>query len=230
MSSANPQEIAKFNAIASRWWDVEGEMRPLHDLNPARVAYIARQHSLDGARVLDVGCGGGILSEALAREGAAVTGIDAAEKAIKVAKLHAMDQELSIDYQQKTVEQLAQESPQPFDLICCLEMLEHVDHPDQVIASFGSLLKPGGVLVLSTLNRNPLAFAGGIVAAEYVLKLLPKGTHEYAKFIKPSELDAALRAADLTLTDVRGLHYNPLTRQATTGGKPRINYLATARK
>ncbi len=229
--SADPAELDKFNRLASRWWDPQGESRPLHELNPARFAYIgSHARCQSGTRVLDVGCGGGILSETLARTGAEVTAIDLAEKALQVARLHAMEQELEIDYRLQGVDELADERPEHFDVVTCMEMLEHVPEPAAIIQACARALKPGGWLFLSTLNRNPASFALGIVAAEYLLGLLPRGTHEYARFIRPSELDRMLRQAGLELVDVSGLHYNPLSRRARVGGPPRINYLAAARK
>lgn len=231
LTGADPAELDKFNRLAARWWDPQGESRPLHDLNPARFSYIcSRAHCQPGQRILDVGCGGGILSEALARTGAAVTAIDLAEKPLQVARLHAMEQGLDIDYRLESVQQLAEAQPEQFDTVTCLEMLEHVPEPGAIIQACAQALKPGGWLFLSTLNRSPASFALGIVAAEYVLGLLPRGTHEYARFIRPSELAEWLNAAGLELVDISGLHYNPLTRKARVGGQPRINYLAAARK
>ena len=226
----NPVETAKFDKLASRWWDKNGESRPLHDLNPARLNYIVDHVALNGARVLDVGCGGGILSEALAAAGAEVTGIDLAPRVLEVARLHLHETGVQVDYREISVESLAAEMPAIFDAVTCMEMLEHVPDPGSVIAACATLLKPGGRLFLSTLNRTPQAFATAIVGAEFVAGLLPRGTHHYAQFIRPSELAATLRAAGLELEDVSGLAYSPLTRRAWVTSSPAVNYLACARK
>jgi 2-polyprenyl-6-hydroxyphenyl methylase/3-demethylubiquinone-9 3-methyltransferase len=229
-ANADPRELAKFDALAARWWDPNGESRPLHDLNPARLNYVAGRVTLKGARVLDVGCGGGILSEALARSGANVTGIDLAPRVLEVARLHLHESGLSVDYREIGVEALAAESPGAFGAITCMEMLEHVPDPGSVIAACAALLEPGGRLFLSTLNRTPQAFIAAIAGAEYLLNLLPRGTHHHAQFIRPSELAEALRAAGLELEDVSGLAYNPFSRRARVGGSTRVNYLACAVK
>lgn len=223
-------ETAKFDRLASRWWDPNGESRPLHDLNPVRLAYVAGRVSLRGARVLDVGCGGGLLSEALAVAGAEVTAIDLAPGVLDVARLHLYESNLTVDYREISAEALAAQQPGSFDAITCMEMLEHVPDPGSVIEACARLLKPGGRWFASTLNRTPQAFALGIVGAEYLLRLLPRGTHHYRQFIKPSEMAAALRAADLTLEDLRGLEYNPLTRRARLVSSVAINYLICATK
>jgi 2-polyprenyl-6-hydroxyphenyl methylase/3-demethylubiquinone-9 3-methyltransferase len=223
-------ETAKFDRLASRWWDPNGESRPLHDLNPARLGYVAERVMLKGSRVLDVGCGGGILSEALARAGAQVTAIDLAPRVLEVARLHLFESKLSVDYREISVENLAAEAPASFDAITCMEMLEHVPDPASVVGACATLLKPGGRLFLSTLNRTPLAFAAAIAGAEYALNLLPRGTHHYAQFIKPSELAAALRMANLELEDLSGLAYNPYTRRARVTKNTQVNYLACALK
>ena len=223
-------ELDKFNALANRWWDPEGPQKPLHALNPARLGYVRDRTTLRGARVLDVGCGAGLLSEALAREGAQVTAIDLAPDLIKIAKLHRLESGVEVDYRLTPVEALADEMPGAFDAIVCMEMLEHVPDPGAIIAACATLLKPGGHLFLSTLNRTPAAFALAIVGAEYVARLLPKGTHQYRDFIKPSELGAWLRAADLELEDVSGLIYDPLRHSARVGGRTDVNYLACALK
>ena len=223
-------ELDKFNALANRWWDPEGPQKPLHALNPARLGYVRDRTTLRGARVLDVGCGAGLLSEALAREGAQVTAIDLAPDLIKIAKLHRLESGVEVDYRLTPVEALADEMPGAFDAIVCMEMLEHVPDPGAIIAACATLLKPGGHLFLSTLNRTPAAFALAIVGAEYVARLLPKGTHQYRDFIKPSELGAWLRAADLELEDVSGLIYDPLRHSARIGGRTDVNYLACAVK
>jgi 2-polyprenyl-6-hydroxyphenyl methylase/3-demethylubiquinone-9 3-methyltransferase len=223
-------ELDKFNALANRWWDPQGPQKPLHALNPARLAYVRNRIALRGARVLDVGCGAGLLSEALAREGADVTAIDLAPDLIKVAKLHRLESGVQVDYRLSAVEALAEEMPGTFDAIACMEMLEHVPDPASVIAACAALLKPGGRLFLSTLNRTPAAFALAIVGAEYVARMLPKGTHQYRDFIKPSELAAWLRAAGLVLEDVSGLIYDPLRHTARVGSRTDVNYLACAAK
>lgn len=223
-------ETAKFDRLAARWWDRDGESRPLHDLNPARLNYIAQRTPLRGMRVLDVGCGGGILSEALARAGAVVTGIDLAPRVLEVARLHLHESGAQVDYREIAVESLAAELPATFDAIACMEMLEHVPDPGSVIESCACLLKPGGRLFVSTLHRTPLAFGAAIVGAEYVANLLPRGTHQYAQFIRPSELASALRAAGLQLEDISGLAYSPLTRAARIVPNVQVNYLACAHK
>ncbi len=223
-------ETAKFDRLASRWWDPDGESRPLHDLNPVRLGYIAGRVALKGARALDVGCGGGLLSEALARSGATVTAIDLAPAVLDVARLHLFESALEVDYRELSVEALAQEIPATFDVVTCMEMLEHVPDPASVVRACATLLKPGGKLFLSTLNRTPLAFGAAILAAEHVLRLLPRGTHHYAQFLKPSEIARDLRAAGLLLEDLSGIAYNPLTRKAWLGGSVAVNYLACARK
>lgn len=223
-------ELDKFNALANRWWDPEGPQKPLHALNPARLGYVRDRTTLRGARVLDVGCGAGLLSEALAREGAQVTAIDLAPDLIRIAKLHRLESGVEVEYRLTPVETLADEMTGAFDAIVCMEMLEHVPDPGAIIAACATLLKPGGRLFLSTLNRTPAAFALAIVGAEYVARLLPKGTHQYRDFIKPSELGAWLRAADLELEDVSGLIYDPLRHSARVGGRINVNYLACARK
>ncbi|WP_257388933.1 bifunctional 2-polyprenyl-6-hydroxyphenol methylase/3-demethylubiquinol 3-O-methyltransferase UbiG [Tahibacter caeni] len=223
-------ETAKFDRLASRWWDPDGESRPLHDLNPVRLAYVAERVSLRGARVLDVGCGGGLLSEALAAAGADVTAIDLAPGVLDVARLHLYESGLKVDYREISAEALAEQQPGSFDAITCMEMLEHVPDPASIVDACTRLLKPGGRWFASTLNRTPQAFALGIVGAEYLLRLLPRGTHHYRQFIRPSELAAALRASGLELDDLRGLEYNPLTRRARLVDSVAVNYLASARK
>ncbi|MHB8447057.1 MAG: bifunctional 2-polyprenyl-6-hydroxyphenol methylase/3-demethylubiquinol 3-O-methyltransferase UbiG [Rudaea sp.] len=232
MNAANVSsvETAKFDRLASRWWDTDGESRPLHDLNPARLNYITERVALKGARALDVGCGGGILSESLARAGAQVTGIDLAPRVLEVARLHLHESGLQVEYREIAVEALAAEIPGAFDAVTCMELLEHVPDPGSVVAACAKLLKPGGRLFLSTLNRTPLAFGAAIAAAEYALNLLPRGTHRYAQFIRPSELAAALRENGLVLEDLSGLAYNPLTHRARVVKNVQVNYLACACK
>jgi 2-polyprenyl-6-hydroxyphenyl methylase/3-demethylubiquinone-9 3-methyltransferase len=223
-------ELDKFGALANRWWDPEGPQKALHALNPARLGYVAQRTQLKGAEVLDVGCGAGLLSEALAVEGAQVTGLDLAPELIKVAKLHRLETGVGVDYRLQSVESLAVEMPGRFDAITCMEMLEHVPDPAAIIQACAALLKPGGRLFLSTLNRTPAAFALAIVGAEYVARILPKGTHQYRDFIKPSELAAWLRWAELRLEDVSGLMYEPWRNAARVIERTDVNYLACARK
>ena len=223
-------ELDKFGALANRWWDPEGPQKALHALNPVRLQYVKQRVTLRDATVLDVGCGGGLLSEALAKEGANVTALDLAPELIKVAKLHRLESGVAVDYRLQSVEALVAEQPGSFDAITCMEMLEHVPDPSAIIAACASLLKPGGQLFLSTLNRTPAAFALAIVGAEYVARLLPKGTHHYQDFIKPAELAAWLRDAGLQLQDVSGLAYEPWRNGARIIGRTDVNYLASARK
>jgi 2-polyprenyl-6-hydroxyphenyl methylase/3-demethylubiquinone-9 3-methyltransferase len=220
-------ERDKFSALASHWWDAEGPCRTLHDINPCRYDYVAAQVNLDGAHVVDIGCGGGIFSEALARGGAHVTAIDAAQELIEVARRHAAAQATPVHYEAVTAEQLAARQAGHFDVVTCLELIEHVPDPDSLIEACATLLKAGGVLVISTLNRNAASYLLGVVMAEYVLKLVPRGTHDYMQFIRPAELAAMARAAGLTTRDVRGMHYDPLTRRARLCATPSVNYLAT---
>ncbi|MDT8322393.1 MAG: bifunctional 2-polyprenyl-6-hydroxyphenol methylase/3-demethylubiquinol 3-O-methyltransferase UbiG [Xanthomonadales bacterium] len=218
-------EQHKFDAIASGWWDPEGPFRPLHELNPARLRFISDRCTLDGAEVVDVGCGGGILAESMARQGARVTGIDVAPRVLATAKLHLHESGLEIDYREQTVEALYGELPAAFDVVTCMEMLEHVPDPASIVAAVGGLLKPGGNAFFSTLNRTPLAFALGIVGAEHIARLLPRGTHRYDRFIRPSELAAWSRQAGLVVRDITGLQYNPVTRSVRLGGNVLVNYL-----
>jgi 2-polyprenyl-6-hydroxyphenyl methylase/3-demethylubiquinone-9 3-methyltransferase len=229
-SNIDRTEQDRFDAVASGWWDPEGPFRPLHELNPARLKYVADRAGLDGADVVDVGCGGGILAESLARKGARVTGIDVAPRVLATARLHLHESGLEVDYRETTVEDLADEAEGTFDVVTCMEMLEHVPEPDSVIRSCRRLLKPGGHAFFSTLNRTPLAFALGIVGAEHIARLLPRGTHRYDRFIRPSELSAWARAAGLEVSDITGLHYNPITRSVMLGGNVRVNYLVHAIK
>lgn len=223
-------EQQQFARLANRWWDMNGEFKALHDINPARLAYIAGRCRLRGRPVLDVGCGGGILSESLAGEGAEVTGIDITREVLEVARLHQLESGAQVDYHCMTVEDLAARQPESFAAVTCLEMLEHVPDPLSVVNACARLLQPGGQLFFSTLNRTPLGFALGIVAAEYVLGLVPRGTHRYDRFIRPSELAAWCRRAGLRVRDISALHYNPVTRTASTGGAPRVNYLLHAER
>jgi len=218
-------EIAKFDALASRWWDPEGDFRPLHEINPLRMDYIRQRVGLAGARALDVGCGGGILTEALASRGASVTGIDMAEKPLGVARLHKAESGADVEYLRSTAEALAATRPGQYDIVTCLEMLEHVPSPATVISACAELVRPGGDVFFSTINRNPKSFLFAIVGAEYVLKLLPRGTHEYEKFIRPSELDGWARDAGLTLKGSIGMQYNPVTREYSLGPDVDVNYL-----
>ena len=223
-------EIAKFDALAARWWDPDGDFRPLHQINPLRLDYIRQRAELSGRKVLDVGCGGGILTEAMAAKGAIVTGIDMAEKPLGVARLHTAESGADIEYLKSTAESLAAERPGEYDVVTCLEMLEHVPSPGVVIEACRDLVKPGGDVFFSTINRNPKSFLFAIVGAEYVLKLLPKGTHEYEKFIRPSELDEWARAAGLEVRGSTGLHYNPLTREYWLAPNVDVNYMMHYRR
>ncbi len=223
-------EVGRFNALAARWWDPEGELRPLHDLNPVRTDYVARYAELEGIRALDVGCGGGLLSEALAARGAEVTAIDLADKALAVARLHLHESGLEVDYRQLSAEELADAEGGRYRLVTCMEMLEHVPDPESTIGACGRLLEPGGLLVVSTINRTARAFALAIVGAEYLLGLLPRGTHEYAKFIRPSELVRAARKNELELIDLSGLEYDPFSRRARLSEGVAVNYIAAFEK
>jgi 2-polyprenyl-6-hydroxyphenyl methylase/3-demethylubiquinone-9 3-methyltransferase len=228
-ANVDAAEIDKFQSIASRWWDPESEFRPLHEINPLRVDYIERHcGDLANRKILDIGCGGGILAESLARRGALVTGIDMAEMSLEVARMHLGESRLEIDYQQITAEKFAANNPREFDIVTCLEMLEHVPDPGAIVAAAADTLKPGGRVVLSTLNRNPKSFVLAILGAEYLLGLLPRGTHQYRRFIKPSELAAALRASGMQPLDITGMSYNPLGRRYSLGRDIDVNYLMTA--
>jgi 2-polyprenyl-6-hydroxyphenyl methylase/3-demethylubiquinone-9 3-methyltransferase len=219
-------EVGKFEALASRWWDPHSEFKPLHDINPLRLDYIDQRTGLAGKTVLDVGCGGGILAESMAARGARVTGIDMGDAPLEVAQLHKLESGVEVDYRHTTAEQLATELPQHFDVVTCMEMLEHVPDPASVIAACARLVKPGGRVFFSTINRNPKAWLFAIVGAEYLLRLLPKGTHDFAKFIRPSELETGIRKAGLQLEELTGMSYNPLTRSYTLGRDLDVNYLA----
>lgn len=228
--NVDPAEIAKFEALAARWWDENGDFKPLHEINPLRLGFIRNHVDVAGKKILDVGCGGGILTEALARAGAEVTGIDAADAPLAVARLHQVESGLEISYRLDTAEALAEREPGRFDVVTCLEMLEHVPDPAAVVEACCRLTRPGGYVFFSTINRNPKAYLFAIVGAEYVLGLLPRGTHEYEKFIKPSELDEWGREAGLWLEDMIGMHYNPLTREYSLGRNVDVNYLMLFRR
>jgi 2-polyprenyl-6-hydroxyphenyl methylase/3-demethylubiquinone-9 3-methyltransferase len=224
--NVDPAELAKFSGLAGRWWDPQGPSRPLHDLNPVRLQYIERAAPLAGRAVVDVGCGGGILSEAMARRGARVLGIDLARPVLDVAELHALQSGVSVEYSHLAAETLAQQRPGEFDLATCMEMLEHVPDPAASLAALAKLVRPGGDIIVSTLNRHPRAFAVAILGAEYVTRILPRGTHEYLKFIRPSELARWGREAGLTLRDLAGIGYNPITRAFRLTSDTKVNYLA----
>jgi 2-polyprenyl-6-hydroxyphenyl methylase / 3-demethylubiquinone-9 3-methyltransferase len=230
MSNVDLEEIARFDAVAARWWDPEGEMRPLHDLNPVRLAYVERVGSLRNREVLDVGCGGGLLSEAMARRGARVTGLDLAADVLEVARAHARDSGIEIRYQLESAEDHARLHAGHYDMVTCMEMLEHVPDPPAIVMALAALVKPAGAVFLSTINRTPQAYVKAVVGAEYVLRLLPTGTHTYEKFIRPSELAAWGRAAGLALEDVSGLDYDPFGRSARLTGDARVNYLMQLRR
>lgn len=223
--NVDPAELEKFAALAHRWWDKNSEFKPLHAINPLRLNFIDNKVGLYGKRVLDVGCGGGILSESMAEKGAEVTGIDLGEKALKVAKLHQLESGAKVDYRLLAVEDLAKEQPASFDVVTCMEMLEHVPDPASVVHACAQLVKPGGSVFFSTINRNPKAYLFAVVGAEYLLNMLPKGTHEYEKFIKPSELSAWARQADLTIGELKGMSYNPFTQHYSLGADISVNYL-----
>ena len=228
--NVDPAELAKFDAMAARWWDTEGDFKPLHEINPLRLDWIRQHIDLDGRRALDIGCGGGILTEAMAGAGAVVTGIDMADGPLSVARLHLHESGAEVDYRQTTAEELAASEPAEYDVVTCLEMLEHVPDPARVIRSCAELARPGGHVFFSTINRNPKSFLFAIVGAEYVLRLLPSGTHEYEKFIRPSELEGWARHAGLELNSSIGMHYNPITRDYSLGGNLDVNYLMYFRR
>lgn len=223
--NVDPAELQKFAALAHRWWDPNSEFKPLHEINPLRLDYIDGEANLNGKRVLDVGCGGGILSESMSSRGADVTGIDLGEKALKVAQLHQLESGAKVDYRLVAVETLAAEMPESFDVVTCMEMLEHVPDPAAVIRACARLVKPGGKVFFSTINRNPKAYLFAVIGAEYVLNMLPRGTHDYEKFIKPSELAQWSREAGLTTAGIRGMSYNPLTRRYWLGDDVSVNYI-----
>lgn len=232
MTNADPKELAKFSELAHKWWDPESEFRPLHQINPLRLNWITQcAGPLDGRRIVDVGCGGGILSEAMARQGAQVLGVDLAERSLKVAQLHAMEAGVdNVSYREISAEALADEGLGQFDIVTCMEMVEHVPDPAAIVTACAKLVKPGGWVFLSTLNRNPKSFLFAIVGAEYLLRMLPTGTHEYAKFIRPSELATWCRTAGLELCHTRGMEYNPLTKRYWLSADTSVNYLLACRK
>ena len=223
--NADPAELEKFGKLAHRWWDPAGEFRPLHEINPLRLDWIAQHASLDGAAVLDVGCGGGILAEAMARRGAKVTGIDLSEKALKVAQLHLLESRLDVEYRSVSAEDYAAAHAGKFDVVTCMELLEHVPEPGAMVAACARLVRPGGQVFFSTINRNPKSYLFAVVGAEYVLGLLPKGTHDYMRFIKPSELSRWSREAGLRVDELIGMSYNPITRRYWLGRDCDVNYL-----
>jgi len=228
--NVDPAELQKFATLAHRWWDPNSEFKPLHEINPLRLNYIDHIAGLAGKRVLDVGCGGGILSESMAQRGAVVTGIDLGEKALKVAQLHQLESGVTVDYRLVAVEDLASEQPESYDVVTCMEMLEHVPDPAAVVRACAKLAKPGGRLFFSTLNRNLKAYLFAVIGAEYVLNLLPKGTHEYEKFIKPSELSAWCRAVGLEVSGMTGMSYNPLSKRYALGDDVSVNYIINTTK
>ncbi|QKK02510.1 MAG: bifunctional 2-polyprenyl-6-hydroxyphenol methylase/3-demethylubiquinol 3-O-methyltransferase UbiG [Pseudomonadota bacterium] len=231
-ASANidPDEAGKFDALAARWWDPEGDLRTLHDINGPRLAFLADRVKLEGARTLDVGCGGGLFSEALAARGAHVTGIDVASQSLAVARLHLAASGLSVDYRHTTAEELAAADAESFDVVCCLEMLEHVPDPERTVAACARLCRVGGRLLFSTINRSPLAWVTAIVGAEYLARLLPRGTHRYDRLIRPAELAGACRRNGLRVLEIAGLSYNPLSRTVQIGARPRVNYFLLAER
>ena len=228
--NADPAEVQKFSDLAHRWWDPEGEFRPLHEINPLRLDWIDAQARLDGKRVLDVGCGGGILAEAMARRGARVSGIDLSEKALRVATLHLLESGLAINYQAVGAEDYAERHAGEFDVVTCMELLEHVPEPASMVAACAKLVRPGGQVFFSTISRNPKAYLFAVIGAEYVLGLLPKGTHDYARFIKPSELARWSREADLRVEEMIGMTYNPLTKRYRLESDCSVNYLVRCRR
>jgi len=230
MSNVDAAEIEKFNQLAHRWWDANSEFKPLHEINPLRIDYINRIAKIAGKTVLDVGCGGGILSESMAGLGAKVTGIDLGEKPLQVAKLHLLESGKQVEYRNIAVEQLAAEQPASFDVVTCMEMLEHVPDPASVVRACATLVKPGGHVFFSTLNRNPKSYLLAVIGAEYVLNMLPRGTHDYAKFVKPSELAQFCRNADLNVNDLIGMSYNPFTKVYSLGKDTDVNYMVACRR
>lgn len=223
--NVDPKEIAKFEALASRWWDPHSEFKPLHDINPLRLNYINEKAKLNSKQVIDVGCGGGILAESMASKGATVTGIDMGDAPLSVAQIHGLESGIKVHYEKTSAEDMAERLPENFDIVTCMEMLEHVPDPSQTVASCAKLVKPGGHVFFSTINRNPKSFMFAIIGAEYLLRLLPKGTHEYRSFIRPSELESWSRHAGLTLNNIVGMSYNPLTKHYSLGKDVDVNYL-----
>ncbi len=230
MNNVDDLEIKKFEALAARWWDPTSEFKPLHEINPLRMGYLSEKTSLAGKRILDIGCGGGLLAEAMARQGAEVVAIDMAEASLAVARLHQLESQLEIDYRRIPAEELAGSEPEQYDVVTCLEMLEHVPDPSAIVAACFALVKPGGHVLFSTINRNPKSYLFAIIGAEYVLNMLPRGTHEYAKFIRPSELAGWARSAGLELQEQRGMTYNLLSKRYSLGNDLDVNYLAHYRK
>lgn len=230
MSNVDQSEIDKFSALAHRWWDPTSEFKPLHAINPLRLGWIESITNLAGKKVLDVGCGGGILAESLSKAGATVSGIDLSSKALKVAELHQLESGTTVHYRSISAEDLAKQEPEQYDVVTCMEMLEHVPDPNSVVQACANLCKPGGNIFFSTLNRNPKSYLFAIVGAEYILKLLPKGTHEYDKFIKPSELALFARQANLELIEIKGMTYNPITQVYRLGSDTDVNYMIATRK
>jgi 2-polyprenyl-6-hydroxyphenyl methylase/3-demethylubiquinone-9 3-methyltransferase len=230
MTNVDPLELDKFSELAHRWWDPRSEFKPLHDINPLRLSYIEDIAGLAGKTVLDVGCGGGILAESMAARGASVTGIDLADKPLKVAQLHLLESGLQVEYRKISAEALAEETPERYDVVTCMELLEHVPRPAETVRACAALARPGGWVFFSTINRNPKSYLLAVIGAEYVLRLLPRGTHEYAKFIKPSELAGMSRSAGLETSGVIGMTYNPFTREYALGRDTDVNYILHARK
>lgn len=229
-SNVNSAEILKFTEMAAQWWDLNGPCRPLHELNPLRLAFIKQHIILKGKKALDVGCGGGILTEALAKEGAAATGIDLSHEVLEVARLHALESQLLVNYQEISVEAFAEKNAHTFDVVTCMEMLEHVPDPVSVVNACAQLVTPGGYVFFSTLNRNAMSYLQAIVGAEYILRMLPRGTHDYEKFIKPAELSQWARNAGLQIKDMTGLTYNPITREFSLTDSTQVNYLICAQR
>ncbi len=228
--NADPAELKKFSDLAHRWWDPTSEFRPLHEINPLRLDWIATRAELSGRRVVDIGCGGGILAESMAQRGAIVHGIDLSDKALGVAELHSLESGMNVDYEKIAAEDLAARQPHSFDIVTCMEMLEHVPDPAATVQACATLVKPGGTVFFSTLNRNLKAYLMAVIGAEYVLRLLPRGTHDYAKFIKPAELARHCRACGLDIFAMTGLHYNPLTKRYSLGPNTDVNYMLAARR
>jgi 2-polyprenyl-6-hydroxyphenyl methylase/3-demethylubiquinone-9 3-methyltransferase len=227
--NADPKELDKFGQLAHRWWDPSSEFKPLHDINPLRLKWIDDRSGLAGKRVLDIGCGGGILAESMARLGAHVKGVDLSTKALGVARLHAIESGTKVDYEAISAEDLAEREPASFDVVTCMEMLEHVPSPELVVAACERLVKPGGMVFFSTINRNPKSYLLAVIGAEYLLRMLPRGTHDYQRFIKPSELSHFARSAGLRVTEMTGLHYNPITKAYWLGPDTDVNYMVASR-